>query len=167
MDRGGRGNGDVSVPDDTPPPVAVHPPVLYGGAFLAGLGLDRVLPIASSLPDPVRHGAASLLVVFGLCLAGWAAWLFHRAGTGIPTWQAAKRLVQHGPYAISRNPMYVGVTAAYAGLALAVASPWALLLLGPVLVVMDRLVIAREEPYLAARFGAAYEAYRRRVRRWL
>lgn len=153
--------------DATPPPVAIHPPILYGGAFLAGLGLDRLAPIAAAIPDGLRHGAASMLMTFGLCFALWAAWLFHRAGTGIPTWQAATRLVQRGPYAISRNPMYVGVSAAYAGLALALASTWALLLLAPVLVVMDRLVIAREEPYLAARFGAPYEAYRARVRRWI
>ncbi len=153
--------------DDTPPPVAVHPPVLYAAAFLAGLGLDRLVPVAPAIPDGLRHGAASMLMTFGLCFACWAAWLFHRAGTGIPTWQAAKRLVQRGPYAISRNPMYVGLSAAHAGLALALASTWALLLLAPVLVVMDRLVVAREEPYLAARFGAPYEAYLRRVRRWL
>lgn len=157
----------MSVPDDRPPPVAIHPPVLYGGALLAGLGLDRLLPIALALPDGIRHGAASLLIVVGLGVAAWAAWLFHRAGTGIPTWTAARRLVLRGPYAFSRNPMYLGVTAAYAGLALAVASAWALVLLAPVVVVMDRLVIAREEPYLAARFGAPYEAYLRRVRRWL
>jgi protein-S-isoprenylcysteine O-methyltransferase Ste14 len=153
--------------DDTPPPVAVHPPVLYAAAFLAGIGLDRLLPIAAAFPDGVRHGVASLLIACGLCFALWAAWLFHRAGTGIPTWQAATRLVERGPYAISRNPMYVGITAAYAGLAMAVASPWALLLLAPVLLVMDRWVIAREEPYLAARFGAPYVAYSARVRRWL
>ena len=153
--------------DDTPPPVAVHPPVLFAVAFLIGLALDRLLPITAFFPDGVRHGAASMLMVFGTWFALWSAWLFRRAGTGIPTWQAATRLVQRGPYAISRNPMYVGVTALYAGLALAVASTWALILLAPVLVVMDRWVIAREEPYLAARFGAPYEAYRARVRRWL
>jgi protein-S-isoprenylcysteine O-methyltransferase Ste14 len=157
----------TGAPDATPPPVAVHPPVLYGAAFLLGLGLDRLLPIEATFLDGVRHGAASMLLVFGLCFAGWAAWLFHRAGTGIPTWQAATRFVARGPYAISRNPMYVGVSAAYAGLALAVASLWALILLAPVLVVMDRLVIAREEPYLAARFGAPYETYLTRVRRWI
>lgn len=153
--------------DDTPPPVAIHPPILYGGAFIAGLGLDRLVPIATVIPDGLRHGGASMLMTFGLVFALWAAWLFRRAGTGIPTWQAATRFVQRGPYAISRNPMYVGVSAAHAGLALAVASTWALLLLAPVLVVMDRWVIAREEPYLAARFGAPYEAYLRRVRRWI
>ncbi|WP_144186452.1 methyltransferase family protein [Elioraea rosea] len=153
--------------DDSPPPVAIHPPILYAAAFLAGLGLDRLLPLPAFFSDGVRHGAASMLLVFGTCFALWAAWLFHRAGTGIPTWQAATRFVQRGPYAISRNPMYLGVSAAYAGLALALASSWALILLVPVLVVMDRLVIAREEPYLAARFGPAYEAYLRRVRRWI
>jgi protein-S-isoprenylcysteine O-methyltransferase Ste14 len=153
--------------DGPPPPVAVHPPILYGGAFLAGLGLDRLAPVAAAIPDGLRHGGASMLMTFGVAFALWAAWLFHRAGTGIPTWQAATRLVQRGPYAISRNPMYVGVSAAYAGLALALASTWALLLLPPVLLVMDRWVIGREEPYLAARFGAAYEAYRTRVRRWI
>ncbi len=154
---------------DDPPPVAVHPPVLYGGAFLLAVALEWLAPLGPHLawPDWLRHGAASMLLVFGLCFAGWAAWLFHRAGTGIPTWQAARRLVMRGPYAISRNPMYLGVSAAYAGLALALANPWALALLVPVLVVMDRFVIAREEPYLAARFGQPYRDYLARVRRWL
>lgn len=154
---------------DDPPPVAVHPPVLYGGAFLLAVGLEWLVPLGPRIawPDGLRHGAASMLIVFGLCFAGWAAWLFHRAGTGIPTWQPARRLVTRGPYAISRNPMYLGLTAAYAGLALALANPWALLLLGPVLIVMDRFVIAREEPYLEARFGQPYRDYLARVRRWL
>jgi protein-S-isoprenylcysteine O-methyltransferase Ste14 len=154
---------------DDPPPVAVHPPVLYGGAFLLAVGLEWLVPLGLVIawPDGLRHGAASMLLVFGLCFAAWAAWLLHRAGTGIPTWQAARRLVIRGPYAISRNPMYLGVSAGYAGLALAIANAWALLLLIPVLVVMDRLVIAREEPYLEARFGQPYRDYRARVRRWL
>jgi protein-S-isoprenylcysteine O-methyltransferase Ste14 len=33
--------------------------------------------------------------------------------------------------------------------------------------VLDRMVVAKEEAYLATRFGAAYEAYRARVRRWV
>ncbi|WP_439579061.1 methyltransferase family protein [Elioraea sp.] len=154
---------------DDPPPVVAHPPVLYGGALLLALALEWLVPLAPLVawPDGLRHGAASMLMVFGLCIAGWSAWLFHRAGTGIPTWHAARRLVVKGPYAISRNPMYLGVTAAYAGLALALANAWALLLLAPVLVMMDRGVIAREEPYLEARFGQPYRDYSARVRRWL
>jgi protein-S-isoprenylcysteine O-methyltransferase Ste14 len=32
---------------------------------------------------------------------------------------------------------------------------------------LDRLVVTKEEAYLSTRFGAAYEAYRTRVRRWV
>jgi protein-S-isoprenylcysteine O-methyltransferase Ste14 len=53
------------------------------------------------------------------------------------------------------------------GLALAWGSLWAALAAAGVALVLDRGVIAREEPYLDARFGADYAAYRERVRRWL
>jgi protein-S-isoprenylcysteine O-methyltransferase Ste14 len=32
---------------------------------------------------------------------------------------------------------------------------------------LDRLVVAKEEAYLTTRFGAVYEGYRKRVRRWV
>jgi protein-S-isoprenylcysteine O-methyltransferase Ste14 len=63
--------------------------------------------------------------------------------------------------------MYLGMALAYAGLALLFDSPLALLGLPLVVVIIDRAVIAREERYLAAKFGEEYLAYRARVRRWL
>ena len=76
-------------------------------------------------------------------------------------------LINEGPYRFSRNPIYVGFAITYAGLAIAMDSALALFLLLPCLAVVDQFVIAREERYLAARFGADYDAYRNRVRRWL
>ena len=46
-------------------------------------------------------------------------------------------------------------------------SPIALLMLVPCLVVIDWAVIRKEEAYLTRTFGAEYDAYRNRVRRWL
>jgi protein-S-isoprenylcysteine O-methyltransferase Ste14 len=43
----------------------------------------------------------------------------------------------------------------------------ALALLIPCMVVVDRFVVLREEAYLSAKFGADWDAYRSRVRRWL
>jgi protein-S-isoprenylcysteine O-methyltransferase Ste14 len=46
-------------------------------------------------------------------------------------------------------------------------SALALFLLLPCLAIVDQFVIQREERYLAAQFGADYQAYCQKVRRWL
>lgn len=70
-------------------------------------------------------------------------------------------------YAITRNPIYLGMAVAYVGAGLALGTGWVIGTLVPMIVVMNRGVIAREERYLTRLFGAEYETYRRRVRRWL
>ena len=72
-----------------------------------------------------------------------------------------------GPYRISRNPGYVGMALTYAGVATLTSAWWAFATLAPAVVVVDRCVIRGEERHLEQRFGAAYDAYRQRVRRWL
>ncbi len=76
-------------------------------------------------------------------------------------------LVTSGPYRLTRNPMYVGYALGHAGLALRRRSTSALLTLAPVLALVDRLLIEREERYLERTFGEHYRAYACRVRRWL
>jgi protein-S-isoprenylcysteine O-methyltransferase Ste14 len=63
--------------------------------------------------------------------------------------------------------MYVSFTAMYVGMALALGVWWPLLLLPVVIAVLTVAIIAREERYMRATFGAAYEDYCRRVRRWI
>jgi protein-S-isoprenylcysteine O-methyltransferase Ste14 len=75
--------------------------------------------------------------------------------------------VARGIYNYTRNPMYLGMLLVLLALALYRASPWALA--GPLLFIvwMNRFQIVPEERALAAKFGASFEAYRQRVRRWL
>ncbi len=63
--------------------------------------------------------------------------------------------------------MYLGMACLYVGAALAAQALWSLAFLVPVLLIIDRVIIPKEEAHLAASFGAKYEGYRRRVRRWL
>ena len=92
---------------------------------------------------------------------------FAAAGTSVPTVRPSTALVTTGIYAWTRNPIYLGLTAIYAGLAIASNAWWAVLLLLPVLVILQVGVVSREERYLERRFGDAYRDYRTRVRRWL
>ncbi|MFL6192698.1 MAG: methyltransferase family protein, partial [Thermoanaerobaculia bacterium] len=66
-----------------------------------------------------------------------------------------------------RNPMYLGMTLLYLGLALWIGTLWPLPLLPVALWATQRYVIAREERYLEAKFGDDYRRYKERVRRWI
>ena len=75
-------------------------------------------------------------------------------------------LVRRGPYRFSRNPQYVGFIIGLIGWAF-VASSALTLVVSLVGVVPLVLVPFAEEPWLAARYGAAYEEYRRAVPRFI
>jgi len=79
----------------------------------------------------------------------------------------ASRVVTGGIYRVTRNPMYVGLTALLATWAVWLAVPLALL--GPVFFALftHRFQILPEERVMSAKFGREYQDYRLRVRRWL
>jgi protein-S-isoprenylcysteine O-methyltransferase Ste14 len=147
------------------PDVIALPPFLYAGPLVAGLLLDRVLPL------PRLSGALRLaglpLLAGGIALGVWFATAMTRARTPIDVRHAPTALVETGPFARTRNPGYLSLALAYGGIALLAGGRWPLLFLPGVLVAVDRGVIRREEVYLEGRFGATYRAYRDRVRRWL
>ena len=92
---------------------------------------------------------------------------FLAAGTNIPPNLPTTALVVDGIYGRTRNPLYLGATLVYLGLSVAAGSPWAIVLVVPLLWVINVGVIGREERYLERKFGDAYRAYKGRVRRWV
>lgn len=97
----------------------------------------------------------------------WAGITMTRAGTSFDPRQPSTAIVQHGPYAFSRNPIYLADVLLY--LAVVAVSGWlaVLLLLPLVLWVVHWGVIVREERYLQNKFGSLYRDYQNKVRRWL
>ncbi len=146
--------------------VVAPPPVLFFGSFAVGVTLNAFWPLPLHVPVTLAAlGAAAAGA--GVLLALWAALTFRRAGTALEPGTAAAALVTHGPYQWSRNPIYVGMAAVCAGLALVVSTGWVLLALAPALVAVHFGVILREEHYLSQRFPHDYPAYQARVRRWI
>jgi protein-S-isoprenylcysteine O-methyltransferase Ste14 len=134
-------------------------------AHLVGLGTGVLLQVLRPwrLPRPawIGHGCGWPLLLAGLGLGAWAV----RAAAGVDL-ERPNRLVQRGPYAYGRNPMYVAWTVGYVGAALAAGTAWPLLLL-PVVLLTTQVVVVREERYLERRFGVAYRNYKTSVRRYL
>lgn len=146
--------------------VRVIPPLLYAVPLAVGVGLHAVRPwIIPGRPATTVLGGA--VGAAGVLLAASAAATFRSRDTTVMPHRPVTALVTTGPFRLTRNPMYVGLALVYTGVTLLVGTWWPLTLLPFVLLAVDRLVIAREEPYLARSFGADYATYRRRVRRWL
>jgi protein-S-isoprenylcysteine O-methyltransferase Ste14 len=145
--------------------VILPPPLIYLGALAAGFGLEA-LAAGPSLPTAVRPFGV-VLIVAGVGLMGALVAAFGRARTPLDPYTPSAALVTDGPNRLSRNPLYLGATLAFAGIAIVSNSPLALLPLPAAVVVIDRGVIVREERYLERKFGARYTDYKRRVRRWI
>jgi len=116
-----------------------------------------------------RRWAAAILIPAGLAI-GIAAFLqFRRADTTINpmTPDRSAALVTTGLYGISRNPIYVADAVILVGCALLFANALAFLAVPLFAAYVQRFQIAAEERALRGRFGEPFEAYCRRVRRWL
>jgi protein-S-isoprenylcysteine O-methyltransferase Ste14 len=116
---------------------------------------------------PVRV-LGGVLVVAGLAVVLEAFARFAVEGIGTPAPVAPpERLVVGGAYRYVRNPMYLAVGALIVGQALLLGRPVLLLYAAAFALAVVAFVRGYEEPALARRFGAQYEAYRRAVPGWL
>jgi protein-S-isoprenylcysteine O-methyltransferase Ste14 len=143
----------------------IHPPLLAAALLLVTLILHFVLP-----EDRVvgwHHVIGLLLTAGGVGLSSFAAAIFQaRETTKNPYGEPATFVVQ-APYTWTRNPMYLGLTTALLGLAIFFSS--IVMLLAPLVffLVIDRMVIPREEETMERLFGQQYVDYKNRVRRWI
>ena len=90
-----------------------------------------------------------------------------RAGTDPIPFNPTTRIVTHGLYRFTRNPMYIGFALWTFGIAILADSIWMLGAVPIGLVLTNLLVVEREERYLERKFGEEYLAYKRKVRRWI
>jgi protein-S-isoprenylcysteine O-methyltransferase Ste14 len=146
--------------------VVVRPPFLYGGGFIVVLVLRWLWPMPI-----VGHGsplwAALALSILGVAIVVLAARTLRAAGTNVDPMRPTTAIVTAGPYRCSRNPIYVGLTLLYLGLASAFNTWWTVIVLVPILAIMHLGVVRREERYLEQKFGEPYRQFCSRVRRYL
>lgn len=157
--RDGRDNADN-------PGVIAPPPLIYLGALVFGLLLNRRVPI-TFLPRRMTRSLGWLLLSSGVLLLGWFEWTMRYAGTPTNPYKPVEHIVTEGPFRHTRNPAYLSMTMIYAGIAALANAVWAIVLLPVALFAIQRGVIDREERYLERKFGDEYLDYRSRVRRWI
>jgi protein-S-isoprenylcysteine O-methyltransferase Ste14 len=117
-------------------------------------------------PLPLRAGGAVLLAIGVLALVhAFARFVIEGTGTPAPT-APTQQLVIGGLYRYVRNPMYLAVLAVIAGQAMLLSRPVLLTYAAAVGAAVGAFARWHEEPALARRYGARYQAYRRQVPAW-
>lgn len=145
------------------PATLLPPPLIYVAALWAGWELQKLLLLAF----PKLPGIGWMLVLLGCLLMLWAAVTLFHHHTTINPYAGVAHLVQRGPFAFSRNPIYLSDSVIYFGVMLIWGNLWPLLLYPLVWVAIRYGVIRNEEAHLRAKFGNTYLQYCQRVRRWL
>jgi protein-S-isoprenylcysteine O-methyltransferase Ste14 len=134
--------------------------------FAAASLLERMRPM------PLNGGRPQLVAGFVILaaaavLGSSAYFVMQRARTPIEPGHVPTKLVSSGPFRFTRNPLYLTLVLIEAALGLIVRSTWFLIAAAALLVLLDRLVVRREERVILEHFGDAYAQYKARVRRWI
>lgn len=107
------------------------------------------------------------IIVLGLVIAQWHARLFKKRGTNINTFKDPEILITDGMYRFTRNPMYLGFVVSLFGLWVVLGSATPFLALLGFFLLTNYWYIPIEERAMLRKFGASYQDYQGRVRRWL
>ena len=150
----------------TRPNTIPWPPLIVVTSCVLGLVLERFVPTGFIFPRWIVLGGR-FIIALGLGLDLWAMATMMRAGANILPNRAAGRLVTNGPFAISRNPIYLGNTTLMLGIGLAWNAWWFLPLAICAAALVEMLAIKREEAHLGLLFGPEWAAYAAKTPRWL
>jgi protein-S-isoprenylcysteine O-methyltransferase Ste14 len=145
---------------------ALAPGVVAGVVpwWLTGWRVRQPLPFWATTPLRVI-GVALIMAGAIVLVRAFARFVVEGVGTPAPI-APTQALVVGGLYRYVRNPMYLAVIAVVVGQAFLLGQPVLLAYAAVVGATMAAFVYGYEEPVLADRFGAEYEAYRRAVPAW-
>ena len=149
------------------PAYRIWPPIALGVPLLVGVGLSATVGDPIALPVLLSRLVGIVLIAVFAVWNGWSLWLMARHRTALLPGGSTRKILDSGPFRVSRNPLYLGLIALELGLALLWPSFWALLLTPVGVWMLWWGAVVPEERYLSAKFGADYDQYRARTRRWL
>ena len=145
------------------------PPLMTVGMLILCYLLDTFLPLGWE-PEQVTNfmrSAGVLLIVVALALDVWAFLTFRKHQANMMPHKPATHLLTTGPFAHSRNPIYLANVLLVAGFGFALGSRWFLFGAVALFFLLAELVIKREEKHLEENFPQAWADYKNLVRRWI
>jgi len=141
------------------------PPIIFSLSLIVALVISFYLPLYR-VNNVSYQKLGWFLVLVGIILDFWALQEFRKARTPLIPNQKPATLVKSGPYAHSRNAIYLGYVLILVGFAVVAQSVTAFI--GPIILFLglNFITIPNEEKVLSDEFGAEYLSYKEKVKRW-
>ncbi len=144
----------------------IIPPTYLIILFLLAVVSHFVFPVMKIVHAPYTYSGI-ILIILGLIMAKWVDSLFKKSGTTIQPYEIPTSLVTAGPFRISRQPIYLGMTTILLGEAILLSSLITFIFPFVFVILMNTIFIPVEEKNLEAAFGEKYLDYKKKVRRWI
>ena len=146
--------------------VIMFPPLLYALVLIAGITASQFFPY-HFINFQLALLLGSIVFLVGLTTMLRAGRTFIKNKNPINPAGSTQLIITSGIYRYTRNPMYVAFALMYIGISILTNAWCSLLMLLPLLILVQKGIIEREEKYLTRKFGAEYLAYKSKVRRWI
>ena len=128
--------------------------------------LHYTLPLINIIEYP-SNLIGFLFFVIGTVLNIWTDQLFKKVNTTVKPFEKPSTLILKGPFKISRNPMYLGMALLLVGAGFILGSITSFIGTIMFIIAMEVRFIPTEEKFMFEQFGEEFEAYKKKVRRWL
>ena len=150
------------------PGILLPPPLFFMAIFFLSYFFQWFFPLRRNFFQTITaHVISGVISTAGLFFIIPALGQFIRTKNSVATFRAATSLQTVGIYSITRNPMYLGTSMTYLGLAFIFGNWWTVLLFPVMILLVSMMIIPREEAYLFRSFGDSYLDYKEKVRRWI
>jgi protein-S-isoprenylcysteine O-methyltransferase Ste14 len=150
------------------PGIFIPPPLIYAAIFFLSILMQKIIPIDNSFFESQNATIAGIvLIAIALLFILPALIKFVQSKNTLVTIKSATSLQTKGIYSLTRNPMYMGLLILYSGIAMLEGNWWTFIFIPLIIIIVQSYVIRGEENYLQRAFGEEYNAYRKKVRRWI
>ena len=144
----------------------IKPPLFALAYLLFFSGLHFLIPQAKNITLPHRI-VGTLVILLGLSLMLWAWTLFQKAHTVLSPTETPKAFVEEGPFQMTRNPMYVGITLILLGIAIFMGGVFVFFAPVAFFLTVHFVHIPHEEKKLEKTFEEKYLGYKKKTRKWI
>lgn len=144
----------------------IYPPTQLLIILAIQIAANFIVPIRELISSPINY-IGIVFIVFGAIINLWADKIFKKYNTTVKPDEKPAKLIDCGPFRISRHPMYLGMTSILLGTAVLLGSLIAFIFPVIFFFIIHYQYISKEEKMMEDEFGQLYIDYKNKVRKWI